>query len=544
MSSPGPDRGAAFDTRAAPQNDAERRAFFQDRLALFGRVVTLMSLGFFVLLFVARVVFRREQGLRSIYGWEDVFHFASIVIFGAAWAICRTGELSRARLGLIDGLVTPLGCAAYALMVSNAAGQTGALVVVLCTLTTLLTRAIFVPSAPRSTLLVSSIACLPSIAVTYHDGAMLLRGPVPPGLAAASYVAMWSAVSVGLCTLTTKVIYGLRESVREARQLGQYTLLERIGSGGMGVVYRAEHAMLRRPTAVKVLPPEKAGEQTLRRFEREVQLTARLTHPNTIAIYDYGRTPDGLFYYAMEYLDGFTLSELVEVAGPLPPARVAFIVRQAAGSLAEAHDIGLIHRDIKPDNILISDRGGVCDQVKVVDFGLVKDTHGAADPVLSHVDAIIGTPLYLAPEAVTDATSVGAASDLYALGAVAYFLLVGRHIFSGETMVEICSHHVMTPPTPPSEVLGHPVPAALEALILACLAKKPEQRPESARAVELALSAATDAGWTRSEACAWWQAHRPELERVRRERLERAPATDVQSVTRQSYSAVKSTRWL
>jgi eukaryotic-like serine/threonine-protein kinase len=371
---------------------------------------------------------------------------------------------------------------------------------------------------------------------------MLLRGPVPPGIAAASYVAMWSAVSVGLCTLTSRVIYGLRESVREARQLGQYTLVERIGAGGMGVVYRAEHAMLRRPTAVKVLPPEKAGEQTLRRFEREVQLTARLTHPNTIAIYDYGRTPDGLFYYAMEYLDGFTLSELVEIGGPLPPERVAFIIGQAAGSLGEAHRIGLIHRDIKPDNILVCHRGGLCDQVKVLDFGLVKDTRGANEPGLSNVDTIIGTPLYLAPEAITAADSVGPASDLYALGAVADFLLVGRHVFTGESMVEVCSHHVMTPPTPPSVALGRPVPARLEALIMACLAKKPEQRPSSADDVELALSPAPgEAEWSRADARAWWEAHRPEMERVRRERTQRNSTPAPESVTRRTRQSVLGT---
>jgi serine/threonine-protein kinase len=353
------------------------------------------------------------------------------------------------------------------------------------------TRSIFIPCSARRTFAVSALTALP-LAV------MLVVVPVLHGV----WMAMWLLTAIGVATAGSAVIYGLRREVRHARQLGQYTLEEKLGEGGMGVVFRARHAMLRRPTAVKLLRPERMGEAGLRRFEREVQLTAGLSHPNTISVFDYGRTPDGVFYYAMEYLDGLTLDELVEGDGPQPPARVVHVVRQVLGALGEAHGIGLVHRDIKPGNVILCERGGIPDVAKVLDFGLVKESQG--EPGLSHDGALVGTPHFLAPEVVR-AGEAGPRSDLYAVGAVAYHLLCGGHVFEGKSVVEVCSHHLHTEPTPPSARLGRALPAGLEEWVLACLEKDPERRPRSAAAAAARLDAcALDEPWTTDAARAWW----------------------------------------
>ena len=238
--------------------------------------------------------------------------------------------------------------------------------------------------------------------------------------------------------------------------------------------------MLRRPTAVKLIDPDKTTDVSIARFEREVQLTSQLNHPNTIAIYDYGRTPEGVFYYAMELLDGLTLQTLVERFGPQPEQRVVNILKQVCGSLIEAHAAGLIHRDIKPANIMINRRGGIYDFVKLLDFGLVKAVDGPRQSTVTVAPGLTGTPLYMSPEAIEKGWTVDARSDIYALGAVGYFLLTGKPVFEGDNVVEICMRHVDTPPLPPSVRLRRPVSADLESLILRCLAKSPAERPQSA----------------------------------------------------------------
>jgi hypothetical protein len=299
----------------------------------------------------------------------------------------------------------------------------------------------------------------------------------------------------------------LQKAVLAAKQLGQYTLEEKLGSGGMGTVYKARHAMLRRPTAVKLLDMDKISDAAVARFEREVQLTGGLTHPNTVGIFDYGRTPEGIFYYAMEYLEGANLEELVARTGPLPEARVMYLLRQVCGSLAEAHAAGLVHRDIKPANIFLTCRGGLYDFVKVLDFGLVKAV-GGEGAHLTSANAVTGTPLYLSPEAVNRPDEVDARSDVYALGAVAYFLLTGSPVFGGSSVVELCVKHVQTAPEPPSVRLGRAVSAGLEALVLRCLAKARSDRPADAAALLRELGECQPEGrWSADDAAAWWAAH-------------------------------------
>jgi len=298
----------------------------------------------------------------------------------------------------------------------------------------------------------------------------------------------------------------MREAVIAAGQLGQYALEEKIGEGGMGSVYRARHAMLRRPTAVKLLEPGKTTETSVARFEREVQLTSQLNHPNTITIYDYGRTAEGVFYYAMEYLEGFSLDLLVQRFGPQPDGRVIPILSQVCASLIEAHSAKLIHRDIKPANIMLTRRGGVCDFVKLLDFGLVKALDSHKMRTLTAADAITGTPLYMAPETIQDAEGCDARGDLYALGAVGYYLLTGRPVFETGGVLEIMRAHVETRPIAPSQRLARPMSRELEHLLLKCLEKSPADRPQSAAEMALALAGCVpEQPWSAADAENWWR---------------------------------------
>jgi serine/threonine protein kinase len=307
------------------------------------------------------------------------------------------------------------------------------------------------------------------------------------------------------------------EAELKARRLGQYQLIEKIGAGGMGIVYKAHHCLLRRETALKLLPPEKADAASLERFEREVQLTCQLTHPNTIQVYDYGHTPDGIFYYAMEFLDGLNLHDLVQRYGAQPEERVAWILRQVCDSLAEAHALGLIHRDIKPANVFLCDRGGVADQVKVLDFGLVKhfQTNAADDPSPPEVageEGIVGTPNFVAPEVIRDPNQCEARSDLYAVGVLGYYLVTGQELFDGTTIAELCRQHLHEPVVPPGVRVGKTFDSAFEQLLLRCLAKDPEHRPGSAQelAAELARGEIVHR-WTPERRSEWWTVHRKSI---------------------------------
>jgi hypothetical protein len=293
-----------------------------------------------------------------------------------------------------------------------------------------------------------------------------------------------------------------------ARQLGQYQLEEKLGEGGMGVVYRGRHKLLRRPTAIKLLHPDKTTDDAIARFEREVQLTCQLNHPNTVAIYDFGRTPEGIFFYAMEYLEGLNLDTLVAQHGRQTEGRVIHTLTQICGSLAEAHAIGLVHRDIKPANLMLCRRGGMSDVVKVLDFGLVKAVDAQKQATLTAANVVMGTPNFMSPESFENPDFVGPASDLYAVAAVGYFLLTGTAPFSGQSAIEICMHHVKTPPQPPSERVGVPINADLEGVLLRGLAKKPADRFSTAADFAEALAACVSASqWTARQADAWWIAH-------------------------------------
>ena len=492
------------DRRSASASGEEARAFLQTRLAFLGKAYALLGILFFA---IGHLV----SAWMPQYSWGRAapqLVLLANAIYLVQWLACRRGRWPEPTLKLCDGISATLVAACNAGMVfSGLPGELPGLahgrMLELVTFG-LVFRAIAVPSSARRTFALGLLASAFPVATTHFWYATQPQTAMPAAVMTIG-TALWCLGAVAISTLASRVIFGLRREVHEARQLGQYTLHEKIGEGGMGEVYRASHAMLRRPTAVKLLLPDRAGHEQLERFEREVQITSRLTHPNTVSIFDYGRTPDGVFYYAMEYLEGLDLEHLVRVGGPQTPARVAHILRQVAGSLAEAHAIGLIHRDVKPANvILVPERGGAVDVAKVLDFGLAKELDRRA--TLTQDDWMIGTPHYLAPETISGGRGVDGRTDLYALGCVGYYLLTGRTVFEGQNVIEVASHHLNARPLPPAERLGQEVPEPLSDLILACLEKDRERRPVSALAFIATLDACRVPAWTEAEARVWWAA--------------------------------------
>lgn len=321
-------------------------------------------------------------------------------------------------------------------------------------------------------------------------------------------LAISSAAVFVFSILVARLRRQAQKAVIESQKLGQYTLEKKLGTGGMGVVYKGVHAVLRRPTAIKLLNVDKVNDDSIQRFEREVQITCQLNHPNTVAIYDYGRTPEGVFYYAMEYLDGIDLQTLIERYGPQPEDRVIHILRQICGSLYEAHSLGLVHRDIKPANIMFNRRGSEPDVVKVLDFGLVKAIDDQKQSGLTSTGALTGTPLYMSPEAIQTPQAVDARSDIYAVGAVGYFLLTGQPVFNAGNIVELCQMHVARQPDSPSSRIGKPVSPELEGAIMACLEKTRSRRPQTTRDLILLMERCPNANaWSIEDADAWWGRH-------------------------------------
>ncbi|HVR20781.1 MAG TPA: serine/threonine-protein kinase, partial [Polyangiaceae bacterium] len=434
----------------------------------------------------------------------SLLHLLDSLLGGLLWLATRgvrrqTDVLHKLDVGATLGLVVVWVSLAFVIPDLTI----GSYVALLAFLTGTVARAIVVPSTAARTLFIGLAGGLFLVGIAAWRVA---SGQIP--VIAAIALACWTASGVVLCTIASHTIFGLRREAQQARVFGQYTLDTKIGEGGMGVVWRASHALLRRPTAVKLVAPRHIGDHAIRRFEREVQLTARLTHPNSVAIYDYGRARDGTFYYAMEYLDGIDLERLVGEHGPQPPGRVVHVLSQICGALAEAHDLGLVHRDVKPANVLLAPRSGEHEVAKIVDFGLAKSIElEPASGAASATNKLTGTPLYMSPEAIQTPESVDGRSDIYGLGAVAWFLLVGRPPFEGKSVIEICARHLHEPPLPPHVALGRPLPTDLEDIVLACLEKSADARPHDARALRERLEACSaNKEWSRAEATEFWRA--------------------------------------
>ena len=379
-----------------------------------------------------------------------------------------------------------------------------------------------VPNTPRKTLVTSLLAASTEPAALYL--LTELRG-VPFHYSA--FYLLWDFLPNYVCAflsvIPVRIIHRLGQQVRRARELGSYRLEEPLGKGGMGEVFRATHQMLARPAAVKLIRSEVLGSSSpaaarviTERFRREAEAAASLRSPHTISLYDFGVANDGTFFLVMELLDGLDLETLVERFGPLPPERVVHLLRQACESLEEAHTRGLVHRDIKPSNIFTCRLGLAVDFVKVLDFGLVK---GVGDnerdaTKLTAPDSTTGTPAYIAPEVVRGDRIPDHRVDIYTLGCVGYWLLTGRLVFEAPNAIQLMYQHANATPVPPSQRSELEIPAELDSIILSCLAKYPEDRPQRAGELSRRLATAVPAAWTEEQAQRWWERHHPESART------------------------------
>ena len=373
-----------------------------------------------------------------------------------------------------------------------------------------------VPSTPGKTLLTAlATATMGPVALLIA----IASGVPNVSLLTATYLVLPNYAAAAIAFVLSTRLYRLREDVSRAQRMGSYQLTERLGEGGMGEVWRAEHEMLARPAAIKLIRHDALVGRSdddidtiFRRFKREAEATAKLSSPHTVRVFDFGMTEDGTLYYVMELLDGVDLETLIAEHGPISPARAIDLLRQVCDSLAEAHEQGLIHRDIKPANIYVCRLGREYDQAKVLDFGLVsiKDNVERDATKLTAEGTLTGTPAFMAPEMVKGGSEADERVDVYALGCVAYWLLTGQLVFDGDTPLQVVFGHVEKEPTPPSLRVARAIPKDLEHVVMACLSKNPADRPRNATELSQMLERCNVAPWTQEQARQWWDAVQPD----------------------------------
>ncbi|MEK6247667.1 MAG: serine/threonine protein kinase, partial [Planctomycetales bacterium] len=473
-----------------------------------------------IILFVGFGLFLGRRLIVDAPLWP--YHLALVLFFGAMiYGLSRPCQHSMRQLRAIELMVFGLPVlflVAYQYLFMLQEAQLGDATMTLAAMKSsviyffalILVYGMFIPNTwRRAAMVVIPIAILPAaVAIT-------LRLTHPDFDLIARQVATFDQVSdnmlmllIGavISTYGTHIINSLRVEAFEAKQLGQYRLKKLIGIGGMGEVHLAEHQLLKRPCAIKLIRPDRAiDSKALRRFEREVRTTAKLSHPNTIEIYDYGRSDEGVFFYVMEYLPGMDLSGIVKHHGPVPPQRAIHLLRQACHGLQEAHGIGFVHRDIKPGNIFVAQRGGMYDVAKVLDFGLVKTQTDIEDAQLTQEGTLTGSPLYMSPEQASGSHEPDARSDIYSLGAVAYFILTGRPPFEDSNPMKVIIAHARDQVLPLSKYAPD-IPRDLEQIVVRCLAKEPHERFQDVQSLANALSQCELADcWTQDEAFQWWR---------------------------------------
>jgi serine/threonine-protein kinase len=517
-------RQVALVEGSTPQLSAETRDLLRNRLRI---AAVLFFIGF--LTFFLRWFFYWDE-------WGDkhrwMFYTQGLVTLVLGWfavTLCRHCSYSLIRLRIAEIVI--FGCPAlffivmtveesiYLAQLPQGASRLNNIVIPFVLL--IFTYAMFIPNTwQRAAVVLGAFAAMPiAILAALHQfvpGYRQLADSLSySGFISGQILIVAIVMMVGIVGVHT--IGTLRRQAFAARQLGQYRLKQRLGSGGMGEVYLAEHQMMKRPCAVKLIRPEKAGDpRILARFEREVRATAKLSHWNSIDIYDYGRTADGTFYYVMEYLPGHNVGELVEDYGPIPAGRAVYLMDQVCAALAEAHGIGLVHRDIKPANIFCAYRGGEFDVAKLLDFGLAKPTlEGNGDAQLTMEGTVTGSPLFMSPEQASGEEGVDARSDIYALGAVLYYMLTGQPPFLHDNPLKVMIAHASQEVVPPREI-NPELPLELEEIVLRCLEKDPDHRFQDVLELRRAMSEVNVADpWSSELAAEWWSCNGcPERKRL------------------------------
>jgi serine/threonine-protein kinase len=525
-------RKVALVEGSTPHLSAETRDLLRNRLRI---VAIIFFVGFSA--FLVRWLFYWDEWVAKGHLPTFITHGLITVVLGLfAVRLCRHCSFSLAKLRIAELII--FGCPALYFLVTGIQevthlvnlpdGNARTNIIVTPWVLLIFTYALFIPNTwQRAAAVIGLLGAIPigMIAYFYSIPAFveLVQREAYTGFVSAQVLIMlivaMTAV-VGVHTIGT-----LRREAFAAKQLGQYRLKRKLGSGGMGEVYLAEHQMMKRPCAVKLIRPEKAGDpRMLARFEREVRATAKLSHWNSIDIYDFGRTADGTFYYVMEYLPGHNVGEIVEEYGPIPAGRTVYLMEQVCAALAEAHGIGLVHRDIKPANIFCAYRGGVFDVVKLLDFGLAKPTmERGTDAQLTLAGTVTGSPLFMSPEQASGEEGVDARSDIYALGAVMYYLLTGQPPFVSENPLKVMIAHASQEVVPPRQLNGE-VTAEFEEIILRCLEKDPEHRFQDVSALRSALrELALEDTWSSERAEQWWSCNGcPERKKLAAEVVEAA----------------------
>ncbi len=517
------DLSCGFTPRAAIAEGDGRRPSAESQSVVQMRLRELAVI--YILLFAMAIAWRHIVVGRVYPAVLAVNALAIVILAGIALLLSGRRQFSLPRLealelGVIGTAAAIIGFGQYRLMLEESLRDDRMMAqlvmknIVLITAVLILTYGLYVPKSwRRAALIAGPLALMPfAILLALYVGNPQAMGWLGRGwrqsdtarAALFSFDAMLLSIVAFAVTFGAHTMTRLRRQVAEAKQFGQYRLRERIGSGGMGEVYLAEHQLLKRPCALKLIRPEDVADpNALERFEREVQITATLSHPNTVEVFDYGRTEDGTYYYVMEYLPGMSLAELVARHGPLPPGRAVYLLRQACQALREAHAAGLIHRDVKPSNIFAAQRGGMDDVAKLLDFGLVRPAAPNLAAHLSREGQVLGTPLFMSPEQARG-RELDVRSDIYSLGAVCYYLLTGRPPFDEDDGIGVMIALARDPVVPASRVQAG-VPDDLDRVVLRCLAKDPADRFPDAASLERAPNAcACSEDWDQEQAVLWW----------------------------------------